>query len=132
MNIIFKEGVGYLVASACALFADVSILWILVQYFSWPYLAAASSSFIAGVGIAYAISVTFVFKQRRLTDRRTEFLSFAAIGAVGLAINAAVIFIVVKFFGLHYLIAKCVAAGFTFVCNFVSRRQFLFIQRASV
>jgi putative flippase GtrA len=132
MNVIFKEGFGYLVASACALFVDVSILWILVQYFSWSYLAAASTSFIAGVAVAYAFSVTLVFKQRRLTDRRAEFLSFAAIGVIGLAINAAIIFLAVKFFGLHYLIAKCIAAGFTFVCNFVSRRQFLFVQRASV
>ncbi len=130
MNIILKEGFGYLVASACALAVDVAILWILVQYFSWPYLAAATASFIAGVAVAYALSVKLVFKYRRLADRRAEFLGFAAIGAAGLAINAAVIFFAVKFLGLHYLIAKCIAAGFTFVCNFVSRRQFLFVQRA--
>ena len=29
---------------------------------------------------------------------------------------------------VHYLIAKCGAAGFTFVWNFVVRRQFLFAQ----
>lgn len=130
MNVILKEGFGYLVASGCALVVDVTILWILVQYFSWPYLAAATTSFIAGVAVAYAFSVKLVFKQRRLADRRAEFVSFAALGAVGLAINAAVIFLTVKFLGLHYLIAKCMAAGFTFVCNFVSRRQFLFVERA--
>jgi putative flippase GtrA len=130
MNIILKEGFGYLIASGCALVVDVAILFILVQYFSWGYLAAATASFSAGVSVAYALSVTLVFKQRRLADRRTEFLGFAAIGAAGLAINAAVIFFAVKYLGLHYLIAKCFAAGFTFVCNFVSRRQFLFVQRA--
>jgi putative flippase GtrA len=130
MNIVLKEGFGYLIASGCALVVDLAILWILVHYFSWPYLAAATTSFVAGVAVAYAFSIKLVFRQRRLSDRRAEFLSFAGLGALGLAINAAIIFFAVKFLGLHYLIAKCIAAGFTFVSNFVSRRQLLFVQRA--
>ena len=31
--------------------------------------------------------------------------------------------------GVHYLIAMCGAAGFTFLWNFVARRQFLFARR---
>ena len=62
-----------------------------------------------------------------LSDRRIEFASFAGIGVVGLAINAAVISFGVKILGVHYLIAKCGAAGFTFVWNFAARRQFLFV-----
>lgn len=111
---------------------DIAILWILVHYFSWWYVAAATCSFLTGLCIAYALSVKLVFKCRRIEDRRTEFAGFAAIGIVGVAINAIVIFIAVKYFGLHYLIAKCVAAGFTFICNFISRRQILFVQHSSV
>jgi putative flippase GtrA len=76
------------------------------------------------------LSIRMVFNYRRLKDQRIEFLSFAAIGAVGLAINAAVIFAAVKYFGVYYLIAKCVAAGFTFAFNFLARRQMLFVRRA--
>jgi putative flippase GtrA len=43
-----------------------------------------------------------------------------------------VIFVAVKYLGLHYLAAKCVAAGCTLVCNFISRRQILFVQRSSL
>jgi putative flippase GtrA len=70
-----------------------------------------------------------VFNYRRLKDQRLEFASFAVIGVVGVAINAAAMSIGVKFLGLHYLIAKCGAAGFTFLWNFLARRQFLFVQR---
>jgi putative flippase GtrA len=131
MKVLLKEAFGYTVASACALLVDVTVLGVLVHYFAWWYLAAATASFLSGVFVAYALSVKLVFKQRRLRDRRTEFASFAAIGTVGLAVNAAVIFVCVKYFGLHYLVAKCIAAGFTFICNFISRRQFLFVQRSS-
>jgi putative flippase GtrA len=131
MKILFKEAIGYAAASGCALIIDMAILWVLVRYFSWNYLAAATTSFLAGAVVAYELSIRLAFKQHRLQDRRAELLSFVAIGIVGLGVNAAVIFIAVRFFGLHYLIAKCVAAGFTFLCNFIARRQFLFVRHSS-
>jgi putative flippase GtrA len=132
MKILFQEALGYTAVSACALFVDIVILWILVHYFSWWYLGAATTSYFVGSLVGYALSVTLVFEYRRLKDQRLEFASFAAIGAVGIAINGAVMAFGVKYLGLHYLIAKCGAAGFSFVWNFVSRRQFLFVQRRAV
>lgn len=129
VNTIRREILGYAAASGCALLVDIAILAVLVQYLRWWYLAAATASFLAGLFVAYAISVTFVFKRRRFEDRITEFGGFAAVGAVGLAVNAAVIFLAVKYFGINYLVAKGIAAGLTFICNFVSRRQLLFVER---
>lgn len=129
MKTVVQEAFGYTAVSGCALLVDMMMLWVLVHYFSWWYLAAATTSFSAGLLVAYALSVKLVFRHRRLRDRRLEFASFASIGAVGVAINAAVISFGVKYLGLHYLLAKCGAAGFTFVWNFVARRQLLFVQR---
>jgi putative flippase GtrA len=116
------------VASLFALTVDLSMLWILVRFFHLPYLAAASLSFLAGAAVAYHLSVRLAFKEHRLSNRRAEFASFVVIGTLGLAVNASVIEMAVKFLGLHYLLAKCVAAGCTFTCNFIARRQLLFIQ----
>jgi putative flippase GtrA len=105
------------------------ILWILVHYFSWWYIAAASTSFLAGLVIGYALSIRLVFRYRRLKNAHLEFVSFATIGAIGLALNAAVIAFAVSYLGLHYLVAKCAAAAFTFIWGFVARRRFLFVPR---
>jgi putative flippase GtrA len=126
---LIKEALRYAAVSACALLIDITILFILVHYLSWWYLGAATASFLAGLLVGYALSVTLVFKYRRLKDWRLEFASFAVIGAGGLAINAAVISVAVKYLGLHYLIAKCGAAGLTFMWNFAVRRHVLFVQR---
>jgi putative flippase GtrA len=128
MKTVIQEAVGYGAVSACALCADLAILYVLVHYFSWWYLAAATASFSVGLLLGYALSVTLVFKYRRLKDQRLEFASFAAIGGVGVAINAAAMALGVKYLGLHYLVAKCGAAGFTFLWNFAARRQFLFVR----
>jgi putative flippase GtrA len=122
---------GYAAVSAVALLADMATLAALVQWCSWWYLAAASAAFLTGMTLAYVLSVRFVFKRHRLRSRRAEFAGFAALGAAGLVVNAAVMFIAVRFAGLHYLVAKIVAAGCTFLCNFVSRRQLLFVPRSS-
>jgi putative flippase GtrA len=132
MKIPYRDALGYAAASGCALVVDMAILWMLVHFMSWHYLAAATTSFLAGAVVAYEVSVKLVFMQHRLQDRRAEFLSFVAIGTVGLGINAAVIFVMVRYFGLYYLIAKCMAAAFTFMFNFVARRQLLFVTHSPV
>jgi putative flippase GtrA len=124
-----REALGYTAVSAFGLLIDVTSLWVLVHFFSWWYLGAATVSFSVGLLVGYALCVTLVFRYRRLKDQRLEFASFAAIGVVGLPINASVMFFGVKYLGLHYLIAKLGAAGFTFIWNFAARRQLLFAPR---
>jgi putative flippase GtrA len=131
VRVFLKELLGYGTASACALVVDVAVLWALVHFFSWGYLLAATASFLVGAVVAYRLSTAIAFKHHRLTSRKTEFASFVAIGGVGLMVNAAIMFIGVNLLGLHYLIAKCVAAGFTFTCNFIARRQLLFVRRTA-
>jgi putative flippase GtrA len=129
MRTVAKEAIRYGAVSGCAFIVDITVLFILVHYFSWWYVAAATASFLVGLLLGYALSITLVFKYRRLQDVRIEFASFTAIGVVGLAINAAAISFGVRIAGLHYLVAKCGAAGLTFVWNFVARRQLLFVRR---
>lgn len=129
MSTLTRDASRYVLASGFAFCVDVGLLWVLVQYFSWWYLAAATTSFLSGMVVGYVLSITMVFDYRRLNDQRIEFLSFAAIGGIGLGINTAVIFIAVRYFEVHYLGAKCIAAGFTFAFNFLARRQLLFVHR---
>lgn len=128
MKVLAQEAIRYAAVSGCALIVDISVLFILVHYLSWWYVAAATASFLVGLSLSYVLSVTLVFKYRRLRDPRVEFASFTAIGVIGLVVNAAAISFGVRIAGLHYLIAKCGAAGCTFVLNFVVRRQLLFVR----
>jgi putative flippase GtrA len=132
MKAVVQEACMYLIVSGCAFVVDIAILYVLVHYYGWWYLAAATASFLVGLLLGYRLSVTLVFKYRRLKNQRLEFASFGGIGVVGAAINAAAISFGVRCLGLHYLIAKCGAAALTFVWNFVARRQLLFVPRRTV
>ncbi len=122
-----QEALRYAAVSVVSLAVDVMILAYLVQVLLWGNLVAAATSFLAGACIAYALSVRFVFTQHRLHNRRAEFVSFVAIGAVGLAVNVGVIYLCIRFLALEVLTAKAVAAAFSFSCNFLARRQLLFV-----
>src|SRR5882672_6828269 len=127
MKTVVQEAVRYGAVSACAFIIDIAVLFVLVHYLSWWYVEAAIASFLVGLLFGYVMSLTLVFKYRRLQDPRIEFAGFAGIGMIGVAINAAAMAFGVSILGVHYLIAKCGAAGCTFVWNFLARRQFLFV-----
>ena len=126
MTRLLKEAVGYGLASAIALAVDAGVLFVLVHFFGWWYLGAATVSFAAGVVITYLISVRLVFKHHRIESRHREFLAFVLIGVIGLAVNLAIMFVAVSLFGWNYMIGKGAAACGTFLCNFGLRRQVLF------
>lgn len=112
--------------SAVALAVDVALLHALVAVFGWHYLLAGSVGFTAGVAVNYLLSIRYVFRYRRVESAAREFVIFAIVGVAGLALNAAVLALFVDGFGQHYLFAKAVAAGASFLFNFGVRRQLLF------
>lgn len=132
MKRFVKDAIGYAAASGCALLFDMTILWLLVHFLLWGPVTSGTISFLAGSIVSYEISSKAVFKTHRLYDRRKEFLAFVAIGTLALAINAGVIFVAVNYLALHYMLAKTIAAAFTFSSNFIARRQLLFVQGSQI
>jgi putative flippase GtrA len=129
---VIAELLGYAAVSVVALCADVLLLQFLVEQAGWHYQPASALAFVAGASIAYLISVRFVFRSRRLSNRTLEFSVFVALGMVGLVVNAAVLFVEVSLLGVSLLPAKLVAAVCTFGANFTLRRSYLFSPTRSV
>ena len=123
---LLSELFGYAIASAVALGVDIGILKALVSFAGWHYLIAATVSFMSGAVVAYALSVKLAFGARRLKSRSVELLTFIALGVVGLAVNAVVIWTCVNGIGVALLQAKLIAAVCTFFTNFSVRRALLF------
>ena len=116
----------YLLASVIALGLDFGLLWLLTEKAGLHYLTSSALSYSAGAVLHYVISVTLVFRERRLADRRMEFAGFFAIGLLGLAANQLVMKLAVDGLGQSYLLGKVAATGVSFVLTFVTRRAVLF------
>jgi putative flippase GtrA len=128
---LLQEVFRYGLVIGCAFAVDVGTLTGLVELGHWSYLPAAIAGFTMGSLVAYALSVRFVFKYRRVEDRRLEATIFITLGVIGIAANAGMMVAGVEWLGLHYLVAKIVASGVTFFLNYGLRRIFLFTQHRS-
>lgn len=120
------EGVRYLAASALALAVDFGTYIGLIRIADVNYLVAAPLGFALGLAIIYLLSIRWVFRERRLADRKTEFALFALVGFAGMALNQAVLFATVQWLGASFELAKIISAGTVFGFNFSSRKLLLF------
>ena len=124
--LLIFDAFKYGLASVAALALD----WGLLAFLSGPgglhYQLAGAIGFCAGLALAYALSVTLVFLNRRVGSRLVEFLGFAAIGLCGLALNSILLWAFVEHAHLSVNIAKAPTTGLVFLFNFFSRRTLLF------
>jgi putative flippase GtrA len=125
---IADEGVRYFAASALALAVDFGVYSGLIRLAGVDYLVAAPIGFALGLATIYALSIRWVFRQRRLKDARAEFALFALIGLAGMALNQGILYAGVERFALSYEFAKIVSAGTVFCFNFAIRKLLLFTQ----
>ena len=122
-----EEFFRYVVVSAGGLIIDLSLLIWFTEVAGLSYLWSAAIGFVAGAGVVYWLSVSWVFRYRRLRDKPAAELGlFLAIGVVGLGLNEIVLYAVTEGFGIHYLASKIFAVGTVFMWNYGARKCLLF------
>jgi putative flippase GtrA len=116
----------YLVVGGVAFLADFVALAILTELLHLHYLLSAAIAFGLGMAVNYALSVRYVFKVRTVSSARIEFLLFAVIGLIGLAMNELVLWFVTHSLHLYYLHSKLIATALVLGWNFSARKILLF------
>lgn len=123
---MLKEALRYLVASAIALAVDAGTYIAMIRIGDVHYLVAGPIGFMLGLVTVYVLSVRWVFHQRRLAGRRSEFVIFTLIGIFGLLVNELVLYVCVERLSMSPELAKLTSAGIVFCCNFLGRKLLLF------
>ena len=123
---LLVQFVRYFFVGGFAFVVDFGLLYILTEYAGLHYLLSATLSFIAGLLVNYIISCLWVFNGSKFKNRLVEFLFFAAIGVVGLALNDALIWLFTDCIGTHYMFSKIVAAAMVYLWNFFARKYLVF------
>lgn len=116
----------YLVAGGLAFVADFLALWALVSLAGLHYLPATVLAFLIGVWVNYQLSIRWVFAYRATRLTRIEFTVFLLVGIIGLGASLGVMALFAGWIGMHYLLAKAVAAALTLLINFTGRKLLLF------
>lgn len=116
------EFMRYLSISALALALDVLLLLALVEFAGWHYQRAAVSSFLAGTLLSYWLCRIWVFSPPSALGFATGFSRFLLVGIGGLCLNTASLLLLVEVVALDYRCSKLLAAGVSFLSNYIFRR----------
>lgn len=125
---LWLEFSQYGIVGAIAYMVDMGLLIGLTEWVHLHYLLSAGIAFLAGLGVNYLLSITWVFSVRRLKNKKLEFFLFSFIGIIGLGINEGVIWFATEKGGFHYVVSKIIATGVVFLWNFFARKYLLFYQ----
>ncbi len=116
--------VRYVFVGALAAAVDIFLLFALTDWVGFHYLISAVAAFIAGLIINYLLSRAWVFQSVYSPSR--EFIIFAIIGIIGLALNEFFLYFFVDLLGIWYMAAKIISVGLVLIWNFLARRKFAF------
>lgn len=134
----FVQFFRYVFVGGAAFVVDYGIMTALVELAGFNEVAAATVSFIAGLVVNYLLSTLWIFKGSKLNSRLAEFAAFAAVGVVGLGINAAIIWFFSDILAAklvlgsllaadkYYLVGKLVSTAVVFIWNFAGRKFIIF------
>ena len=116
----------YGVIGGLAFIVDFAGLLVLTEIFHFHYMVGATVGFLLGLALNYWLATHWVFRYRKLTNRRLEFIIFGVIGLLGLGLNNLCLYAMTESLMFDYRISKLLTAALVLAFNFSIRRALLF------
>lgn len=126
---MFIQIIRYFISGGIAAVVDFGLLYLLTEFFGLYYLWSAVISFSVGLLITYLFSITWIFNQRRISNRWIELLIFSVIGVVGLLLTYLFMQYFTEVINLHYMLSKVLTTIIVFFWNFLTKRFVLFTKK---
>lgn len=122
---IWGEKLRYLFVGGFCAIADLLILYVLVDFFHFWYLASAiiSFSFISLLG--YFAQKYFTFKNNSKNHKK-QLLIFIVIAVIGLLINTSFMFLFVSLMNIWYMLASIITKFIVIIWNYTANKKITF------
>ena len=104
--------------------AQYAILVCLVEWGSFPAVAASTVGYLVSSVLNYLLNYTFTFRSAAPHGRSLP--RFALISGIGVLLNGAVTYLGADVIGAHYLIAQAAATAVTLLWNFSANLRWTF------
>lgn len=118
--------VRYFFVGAAAAAVDIGIFGLLAKGMGLPWFWVGMFSFVLATAVNYRLSVRHVFVSGVRFSRHHEAVLVYVVSAVGLAINQAVLWLLIERWLWDVLLAKLVATASVFFWNYGARRHLIF------
>lgn len=128
---LFIQFFRYFGVSGICLLVDTGTLFLLTKYAGIHYLVSTFIGYSLGMILNYILSVTWVFKTKRLVNKPMEFGIFVAIGLTGMALNQGLMWLCTDLLGLYFMLSRLISAGIGYTWKFFTRKYILFHRKSA-
>lgn len=118
--------VRYFFVGAAAAAVDIGVFGVGTKLLGFPWFPVGCLSFVLATAVNYMLSVRHVFDSGVRFHRHHELLLVFAVSGIGLAINQAVLWLLIEKWGWELILAKVGATGTVYFWNYGVRRNFIF------
>lgn len=88
---------------------------------------AVAVAFVIGLIVNFILSKKLVFQEKsERTNETGEFIVYGVIGLLGLLFTELLMYGMLEIIGIHYMIAKVIAAAIVLLWNFIARKVLLY------
>lgn len=122
---LFRQFMRFCVIGGFCFLVDFVTMVLLTELAGLNYLLSCALSFLLSTFVNYRLSVRYVFRSREDMERRTEFLIYLLLSALGLGLTELLMWLGVDCIGIHYMLTKIIVTAIVMVYNFVTRKLFL-------
>lgn len=123
--------VRYLISGGTAALVNWGTLFLLVHIGTMYYLYASILAFIVSIGVSFILQKFWTFQDNLVHDIHAQFSRYLVIIFLGLALNTALVYLLVEKANVWYLLAQVIATVIIAITNFFCYKHFVFRTRTS-
>ena len=133
LALVGGEFLRYCVVGGIAFMADFGTLVaaqeLFLKHYSFGVYVATVLGFVVGLAVNYALSLCFVFTQKKDRGKGRSvgaFIVFGVIGLFGLLWTELGMWIGIEFLKWNYMVVKILVTGAVLVWNYLGRKLLIF------
>ena len=121
--------VRYLTSGATAAASNLFALFLLVHFGNVHYLKASVLAFAMSVVVSFTMQKFWTFHDNPVYDVHAQFARYLVVILANLALNTALVYLLVEKANVWYLAAQFIATVVIAVAGYVAYRHFVFRDR---
>jgi putative flippase GtrA len=126
LAVLYQEKIiGFFLVGFCSTLIDIGLLYFFTEYFGIWYIYSATVSYASGMLINFLLNKYINFRDENRHYLR-QFISFALISMISLALSLGIIYLAVEVFSINYLLGKILAVLIAFFWNYFGQSKITF------
>ena len=122
---LFRKFLKFGIVGFSGVFVDFSITWLTKEKFGIPKYVANAIGFTSAATTNYFLNRIWTFESTN-PKVMVEYGEFLGISLIGLAINTAILYLLVSKFKLNFYVSKIFAIGVVTIWNFFANAYITF------